>query len=166
MRSHGLLFVLLLTACGGSGSGGDLDRSTVTALPSGDAVGTSLSKRWKVVIYIRDCSGICKIGGQSQCDVGEKQTIYVDSLQHDGALQLDSDSLLVSRLTGGVWKDGHFDVGGYATQLGGSVQITARARGSFGADEGLTAQALVHGAGSADGQSVDCYAAYDVTASP
>jgi hypothetical protein len=152
--------------CGGGHSG--LDRSVVTSLPDGDATGSAASGNFNLDLYTRSCSGDCtySVGGAttiSVCDVGQRMSATVILTQTDGHLQVDGDSsLIVDRLVGGIYKDGRFSVGGYATQLGGAVQVTARVDGTLAGDS-LTATAQALGVGSVSGDSIDCLAGFDVT---
>lgn len=160
--------VSLLGACSGGDS--SLDKSVVTQLPSGDASGTAASGEYQVQLYTSACSGDCTYSylgfTVSGCDVGDTDDATLTLTQTEGHLQADIDNggLLVTRLEGGLWQDGTFDIGGYATQQGGEVEITARASGTLGVDA-VTGTVQAHASGSVDGDHVRCTATYDLTGS-
>ena len=154
---------LTLVACGSSG---DLSPDAVQGIPAGDALGSAHSGEYSLDLRITECSGACgpfRVSGflVTLCDVGDTDFMYVDVTQSDGALSIDTDDL-PSRFEGGVDADGRFDVGGYATQFGGALQITARSQGSI---EGDTLEATLRSrtVGSFEGQSADCIGVREVT---
>jgi hypothetical protein len=163
-----LLIALLVAGCGG---GDDyLDQGVVTSLPSGDALGSDRSGEYELELYTTSCAGTCVIDygvlTVTFCEVGDIDNETVTVTQQDGHLQVDSGgSLFVTRMTGGIWSDGSFDVGGYSTEEGGQVHITGRAEGSLTSGGDLTGVARAHGWGTVDGQSLNCAASYDVTGS-
>jgi hypothetical protein len=167
------LAALVLLACvplGCSGGDPDLDPDVVTNLPGGDATGAAESGEYQVQLYTRACSGDCLYYYAgipiSACDVGDTDDATLMLTQTDGRLQADIDNggLLVTRLEGGLWLDGTFDIGGYATQLAGEVEITARATGTLGAGS-VTGTVSAHGWGSVDGDGIGCRATYDLSGS-
>jgi len=159
---------LLAAACGGGGDGGYLAKDTVTSLPAGDATGSGFAGVYEVELYTSDCSGRCPtidygLFTWSICDVGDKVDDEVQVSQTDGLLQVDSDgSLMVTRLSGGIYGDGTFDVGGWSTEEGGDVQIFARAEGAL-ADLDITATAKARAVGRAEGVSINCTATYEIS---
>jgi len=161
------LIALMATGCGGDG-GGYLAKKTVTGLPAGDATGSDFSGEYDVELYTSDCSGACPtidygLFTWSICDVGDKDSDYVTVLQTDGRLQVDSDGgLVVTRLSGGINADGSFDVGGWSTEAGGDVTITARAAGTI-SDAGISATAKARAVGKAEGEFINCTATYEIT---
>ena len=140
--------LIFLVACGGND---DLDIDTVTTLPPGDATGTAASGNWNVESLTVGCDGSCstQIDGFlfSACDVGTRLDDNASLTQTDGRLVIDVDnSDYVSRLEGGLDADGSYDVGGFRTQQGGSITITARSTGTLTGDTMTgTARLLVSG---------------------
>lgn len=167
MRQAAIAAALLaLPACGGSD---DLSRGAVTSIPPGNAVGTSLSGKYRVEIYTRSCSGDCPVFNVlgfawSVCRVGQKDTETVTVTQTDGRLQVDGDSsLYVTRMTGGINLDGTYDIGGYGTQAGTAIEITERVWGSISPTGAFAGAAKARGYGSYQGTSVNCFASYDLS---
>lgn len=159
------MFLSTMAACGG---GSDLDRDAVTNIPPGDATGSAASGSYSFDLYISKCSGTCPLitvglSTLSTCDVGFRDTADVTLTQSDGRIQIDSQDLLVTRMTGGLDADGSFDVGGYGTQLSGAIDITTRAHGVLAQDGSVTAQNRTRAQGNVNGTKVDCTATYDVT---
>ncbi|MFO8072076.1 MAG: hypothetical protein R6V85_09400 [Polyangia bacterium] len=146
------------------GGGGDdyLAQETVSGLPEGDASGDWASGSYELEMYTTACDGVCSVEESdwvySICEVGNTETVTVEVEQEDGFLRIDipNDSYFVQRLEGGIFADGSFDVGGYATDLGGDIQSTARAEGSISQDRQLEGTARSHVWGQAYGYSVDC----------
>jgi hypothetical protein len=159
MRIQRALLVVL-AACGGGS--GDLDPDVVTNLPPGDATGTAFAGSYEMSSVTTDCSGDCRtlVEGitYSACDIGTRLEDNITVTQADGKLVIDVDGNdYVSRLEGGVFADGMFEVGGLRTQQGGSVTITARVTGTFAAKLTGAARLRVHG------QGLDCVIESDVT---
>jgi hypothetical protein len=147
---------------------GDLSRQAVTSIPDGNAEGTAHSGSYQVDLYTSSCAGACALRvfdiTFSLCSIGQRAEETIAVSQSDGHLRVDGDSnLYVSRLEGGIDQDGSFEVGGYATQAGGAVEITARVRGSILPAGALVGQALAHGIGSYEGQSIDCHGTYEIS---
>ncbi len=156
-----LVLCLLLGAC--SSSSGDLDPDVVTSLPPGDATGSALTGSYRMESLTTGCSGQCSTRVDdvvySACDIGTREDDTVDVTQTNGVLQIDVDSSdYVSRLAGGVDASGTFDIGGLRTQLGGQVQITARATGTF-AGETMTGEVRLR----VTGHGLDCLIETDLT---
>ena len=153
--------------CSDDGSA-DLAVDVVTNLPDGTGTGTTASGEYDVELYTAACGGGCVVDYQgftiSLCDVGSRDSVTLTVTQTEGHLQVDvpDDSLYVTRLEGGIDEAGGFDVGGYATQQGGTVTITARVRGTL-VDGALAGTALAHGDGNVDGHGIDCIATYELT---
>ena len=162
-----LLCTMVAAALGCGGGDGDLGRDVVTSLPDGTASGTAASGTYDIELYTSACSGRCAantgVFTVTVCDVGQRSTATMTAAQTDGHLQVDAaeGSLMVTRLVGGINADDSFDVGGYGTQNGGTVDVTARARGSMGAT--LTGTVEAHAAGSVGSGNLDCRATYDLT---
>jgi hypothetical protein len=160
-----LLALVCAVGCGDDDGGLDIDE--VTNLPPGDADGDAASGTWTFEAYTSACAGVCSAGGGVLtaifCEVGNRDNASAMVTQDDGALQIDvDDSFFVSRLKGGVDADGAFDVGGYGTENGGALGITARLVGAFEGDaaEGTAELRIV---GEAYDDRIDCRASYDVT---
>lgn len=163
---------LFLIACIDSGddsiAAAQLSVEAATAVPAGDATGSDWTGDYQAEIYTESCSGSCGIAQDtvfpiSFCDVGERDTEYLQVLQADGLLEIELNDP-ISRYEGGVYLDGGMEAGGYATDLGGAVEMTAVLVGGFSAD-GLRADASSHIWGSVDGEVVDCWGQYTVEAS-
>ncbi|MFK7989838.1 MAG: hypothetical protein AB8I08_27715 [Sandaracinaceae bacterium] len=92
----------------------------------------------------------------SVCDVGDTESMQATVTQTDGHLRIVTDEL-PSLLEGGADADGSFDVGGYATQFGGGLEITARSVGSIGPDGTLRAMIDSRSWGQVEDQGADCY---------
>jgi hypothetical protein len=152
-----------LAACGGA----PLERDDVTAIPRGDAVGSEASGDYDLELYIRDCVGRCpviRVGvfSFSLCDIGtiDRDTITVS--QQDGDLVIQTQSLLIERLAGGLYADGSFEVGGWGTQYGGEVEVIMRGDGILAGDR-LSGTALSRGHGRIEDQRFDCTAVYELS---
>ena len=165
-------FALGALGCADDSGGAQLTEAEVTDLPTGDATGAALTGAYQFETVTTDCAGLCEpvsyLGFTlSPCDVGARNDEAVDVTQEDGALQLDvQSSVWASRLSGGVWADGSYDVGGYKTENGGSVRFISQARGTV-TDEGVWDGVLtLRTAGSFEGQAVDCTATVDLTGAP
>jgi hypothetical protein len=156
------LLSLSLAACGGGG--GDLEPSVVTSIPPGDATGSALTGEYAVRRVTRSCSGRCAITVSgflvSACEVGEVSSERLDVVQRDGALEIEA-SETPSLYEGRIDADGSFDIGGYATESGGQVHITARAEGVI-SGAAITGTARSRTWGSYDGESIDCRGAYEL----
>lgn len=153
----------MLAACGGPD---DLSVDAVQSIPDGDGTGAALAGDYAVDVRVVECRGACGpfsvgIFSASLCDVGEVDSAYLTAHHADGHLAIDTDDL-PSRFEGGAYHDGSFDVGGYATQLGGELQITARALGIVDAAGRFEATVRSRSWGSIEGQSVDCVGVREV----
>lgn len=166
-----LIISLLLLGCtdGASDdpSASMLTVDAATSVPAGDASGDAWSGDYQAQIYTDACRGSCAVGLDtllpvSFCDVGEDDTEYLQISQADGLLEISLNDP-ISRYAGGVYQDGAMEAGGYATDLGGAIEMTAVLLGDFTAD-GLTASAASHIWGTVDGEVVDCWGDYTVTA--
>ncbi len=153
---------LLLAACGTGG----LSAEEVQSIPDGTAVGSSLSGRYALDVRVVECRGRCGpftvgIFSSSLCDVGDVDTLDAEVTQADGHLRIETDDL-PSLFEGGAYADDSFEVGGYATQLGGALEITARSVGSF---EGGQLRATIDSRswGTIEGQGADCHGVREVT---
>jgi hypothetical protein len=155
---------LCVAGCGGDS---DLSREVVTNLPPGDAAGTALSGEYNIDITTTDCSGQCPsytvLGFTVHlCRPGNVDSERVTVTQQDGLLDVKGDSSLwVQRLKGGVYQDGHYDIGGYAVQ-GEAVDVTARVRGTLTAGGAFNGTARVKGVGESDGLQINCLGSYDI----
>jgi hypothetical protein len=168
MRNRWLVWSLLVlsVACSHDDSPGGFSQEEVEDIPPGTAQGSLASGQYDVEAYTAACDGIC--GGSTGlytftiCDVGDRDDQRVDVKQDDGRLQIDGDdSLFVSRMIGGIDDDGWFDVGGYGTEAGGSVEATGRLTGQVeGEDVSGVFELWVRG--HWDGEPVDCRARYEV----
>jgi hypothetical protein len=159
-----MALICFLAGCGGD----SLSADVVTHLPDGDGIGTAMSGSYSVELYTSGCSGHCTVSSQSLCDIGQRRAGTLVVTQEGGHLRVEpqESDLVLSRLDGGIWKDGHFDVGGLATQLGGAVVITARAGGSFDGVRHLDGQAHAQAKGSVDGENIDCTATFELSGAP
>jgi hypothetical protein len=157
----------LAVGCGSSSS--DLSRGSVTSIPAGDATGTTASGSYHLDVLTQACAGDCSytVGGSrsSVCDVGVRQSATITVTQADGRLQVDAEdqTLYVSRLIGGVYRDGRFEVGGYATQGAGAVEILERVTGTVSAQGQLTATAEVAGHGAVGSDSISCTGTFAIS---
>ena len=154
----------MLTGCNDRHGGDPIEDAM--SVPPGDAVGSDRSGEYAVEIYTARCDGSCgaKEGGWiiSFCDVGERDSESFTATQQDGELRIDGDDgNYVSRYTGGIDADGSFEVGGYATSLGGAIEATAFVAGTFDGTSSFEAVADIHIWGSYDDESVDCFATYE-----
>jgi hypothetical protein len=154
-----IVVFLVLAGCGGSS---DLDADVVTHLPPGDATGSAFAGRYEMTSVTTDCTGDCRTSAgdavYSACDIGTRFEDTMMVTQTDGKLVIDVDGNdYVSRLEGGVFADAMFEVGGLRTQQGGTVAITSRVTGAFGAKLTGTARLRVRG------QGLDCVIETDVT---
>jgi hypothetical protein len=163
-----LALTTIAPSCGGADA---LSPSAVQNVPPGNATGSALSGSWDIRRVTTSCSGVCAatVSGfrVSVCDVGTTDDGSATLTQTDGRLDLDvSDT--PSTYRGGVDADGSFELGGYATQDGGSLVITARVDGTFRQPTALTGATLTATAssrtrGTYSGQTLNCTGAYDVT---
>lgn len=159
-----LAAAVVCAACDdGGGSGPSPDEST--SVPSGDATGTAATGSWEADTLVLDCQGACPIVfGAATCDVGDGGREEFELTQTDGSLKIDADDRgFPSRLTGGLYTDGTFEVGGYSTELSGAVEIVAMAAGRIDGDH-LEAIVQSWGTGEADGRSIDCHAEIEIIA--
>jgi len=161
------LALLALWLCvAGCGGDGDLSKDVVINLPPGDATGAALSGEYQVTIATTDCSGQCPsytVWGFTVhiCRPGAVDNERITVNQDNGVLEVIGDSSLwVQHMKGGIYQDGHYDVGGYAVQ-GEAVDVTARVRGTISPDGTLTGTALAKGVGESDGLKINCVGSYD-----
>lgn len=159
-----IMGALFAAACGAPG---DLSPDAVQNIPDGDATGSALSGTYDIEIRVTECSGSCGpfsvgIFSASVCDVGDTESGRVEVTQADGRLVIDTDEL-PSRFEGGAYADGSFDVGGYATQFGGELQITARSLGQIHADGTLESTIRSRSWGEVEGNDADCVGVREVT---
>jgi hypothetical protein len=163
----GLGLALGLGGCGGAPRG--LTPEEVTSLPPGNASGSDVSGDYELEAFFADCDGRCPLVGPfevSTCDVGTVGDVDAEITQEDGRLTVDvNSSLLDFRAEGGINADGTFDVGGYATQLGGAVEVIARFSGTVGADGQLVAEGQVLARGEVDGETIDCVGTFELDGS-
>ncbi len=158
------LTIIGAMACGGGG----LSESEVRDLPAGNASGVALSGDYELDAITVDCSGSCTpvdVFGLviSPCDVGDRNEESATVTQSDGVLRVDvEDSLWASRLEGGIWDDGSFDIGGVKTELGGAARFISRATGFLTSDGRWTGELEIRTVGSFEGQSRDCTATVEV----
>jgi hypothetical protein len=143
-----------------------LQRDDVTNLPPGTAVGSAASGRYEVESYTSECAGRCRAGegwlSFVVCDVGNRDQEVVEVVQEEGRLQVDGgEHLFISRMRGGVDADGRFEVGGYGTEAGGSIEATGRLEGQL---EGARVDAIfdVWVRGTYGDDVLDCKAQYEV----
>ena len=160
-------WIALLCVLAGCGSD-SLSPDVVTHLPDGDGTGNAMSGTYSVQLYTSGCAGQCTVSSTSLCDIGQRRDGTLVVTQQGGHLRVEPQEtdLVLSRLDGGIWKDGHFDVGGLATQLGGAVVITARADGTIDAARHLAGQAHAQAKGTVDGENVDCTATFELSGAP
>ncbi|MGE0784808.1 MAG: hypothetical protein AB7S26_03895 [Sandaracinaceae bacterium] len=145
-----------LTGCGSN----SLTPDAVRSIPDGDGQGAALTGHYDVETRVIECHGSCGpftvgIFSSTICDVGDTDTISVDATQSDGHLRIETDDL-PSLFEGGAFTDGSFEVGGYATQLGGDLEIAARSLGSIDAQGHLSATLEARSWGNIEGQHADC----------
>jgi hypothetical protein len=160
------LALLFPLACGDDDPAGGLQPEDVGSIPAGNAVGTDASGTYDIEAYTFACGGVCRAGegwlSFTVCDVGDRDDEHLDVVQEDGHLQVDGDDgLFVSRLEGGLHGDGSFDVGGYGTEAGGSVEATGRMTGDLDGDD-VSGVFELWVRGNVDGDPLDCRASYDV----
>ena len=155
---------LAVSACGGPS---DLAPDAVRSIPDGDGTGSALGGDYAVELRTVDFSGSCGpfvvgIFTASVCDVGDVVTEHITVEQREGHLVIDTSDL-PSRFEGGAYDDASFDVGGYATEFGGAIEITARSLGRI--DESGRIEATVRSRtwGDFEGQSADCYGVREVS---
>lgn len=159
----GAVALALLFGCGDGGSDA-LDKTVVTALPDGDAMGSFFAGSYDLTITTKSCVGSCPTvtgaaGAAPLCQSGASETRTVSFKQRDGHLTVDfGPPYLVGTLEGGVSRNGPFDVGAYATANSGAVELTARATGWFDFKSNVAGTLIVRGTGAVDGVSVGCTA--------
>lgn len=164
MRAWVTMASLIVVACGDGG----LSESDVLDLPPGNATGSALSGTYDLEAITVSCSGSCApvtVFGLiiSPCDVGARNDEVATVTQTDGSLQVDvEDSLWASRLSGGVYDDGSFDIGGVKTELGGAARFISHATGSISGSGTWTGELEIRTVGSFEGQSRDCTAQVEV----
>ena len=164
-RNLPLSIAVFVVACGGAPSGLSVDE--VLSIPDGTRTGSDLSGGYDIEIRVVDCQGACgpfAVGPftASVCDVGEIDSDYADALHEGGHLLFDT-GLVPSRYEGGVYADGSFDVGAFATQFGGELEITARGTGTIDGAGNIRAVVESWTRGTVEGQSANCIGTREVT---
>ena len=166
--------LFLLAACTSSpsddGSSSALSVEAVTTVGEGDAQGAQWQGQYQTEIYTAACEGACGpvqdgFATVSFCDVGESDTEYLQVEQRDGLLEVEVNDP-ISFYRGGVYRDDSLIIGGYATEYGGSVEMTALVEGRF-EEDGLLATARSYIRGTvelSDGGTVslDCTGSYEL----
>jgi len=169
------MLFLLVFACASSGSDsgdtvgahGHLTQQEVTEVPPGDAQGEAWTSSYDAEVRTLTCTGTCGTGASSMlpasfCDVGDLDYEVFYFAQDDGLLEMEvSDP--ISYYRGGVDADGTLVMGGYATDLGGAVELLALVEGRF-TGELLEGSATASILGTVDGQPIDCVGTYSVEA--
>jgi len=163
-QRHLIALAFLLGACGGPG---DLSPDAVRSIPDGDGSGAALTGEYSVEIRTIECRGSCGpfavgIFSASVCDVGDVDTERVSVVHEGGHLRIDTSDL-PSRFEGAAFQDHSFDVGGYATQFGGALEITARALGTIDERGELDATIRSWTGGEVEGENADCIGVREVT---
>lgn len=152
---------LAAAACGGD----ELTRADVEDLPPGDATGDAASGTYELALYTTSCHGTCRLRVGSfvvtVCDVGDLDESTITVTQRDGELVMDTPDLRVNRLRGGIGADGAYEVGGWATQGGGAVEVLVHAAGRVEGDR-VAGVARSHSRGAVDGHEVDCASTYEI----
>jgi hypothetical protein len=156
MTTSRFALFFLLAACGGDGLA--LDRDEVTSIPDGTGTGTAATGLWVGTLTTTSCSGTCFVRGFSLCDVGELDEYELDIVQTDGRLVIESD-LDTPSMAGGIDADGAFRVGGYATELGGMVELLSETTGQLTGDT-FTGTVIASSDGSFDGEAFTCNVEY------
>ncbi len=148
-----------------------LGREAVTSIPEGDAVGDAFSGDYQTRATVVSCAGECgpfEAGETTYmvCERDAESVEWVSATQQDGALsvRLDDDGHIGINLDGyvpivlegGIHADGQWEVGGYDTKFGDSLESTARARGSAQPDEPLEGTLEVHSFGVVGDVEIDC----------
>jgi hypothetical protein len=154
------LALLVLVGLVGCDDGLALDRDDVTSIPPGTGAGTAASGRWLGRLTTTACHGSCLVSGRvSICDVGDIDEYDFVLTQMDGHLVIEAEGLRTPSMVGGIDLDGSFRVGGYATQLGGSVITLSE---TLGVVEGqtFTGTARASTEGSYDDEDFACDAEY------
>jgi hypothetical protein len=166
----GYSFILVSTlsalpACDGNGDG-SLSPEAVSAIPPGTGRGSSLSGEYRVTRVTTSCEGRCAatVSGflATVCDVGEIVSGEATFTQTDGTLEAFAPDEIPALYRGGVALDGTYDLGGYATQNGATIEITVRSEGTL-TTSSLTGTARSHTWGEIDDATLDCVGRYDVS---
>lgn len=149
-----------------------LGRDVVTSIPLGDAVGDAFTGDYQARATTVSCAGECgpvMIGGTtySVCERDAETVEWVTVDQQDGVLRVDLDDdghiginlngYVPVRLHGGIDADGSWDVGGFGTKFGRSLESTARARGVIRPNEPFEGTVEVKTIGAVEGTEVDCH---------
>lgn len=154
-----LRFALLFLLAGCSG-GRALDRDEVTSIPAGTGTGSAASGNWVGTLATTACTGSCLIAGVvSLCDVGDLDDYELELVQTDGHLTIEAEGLATPSMVGGIDADGTFRVGGYATQLGGTIESLSETTGQVTGDT-FTGTVIASSEGSYDGEGFACDAEY------
>ena len=161
-------FVFIFAGCGGGGSSsGNLSISEVTNIPDGDGTGLAFTDSYNVDIRTISCSGSCPaiqsgIFTITLCDVGDRDQEIMQVTQRDGHLEVDGDGLYINHMEGGIFQDGSFEVGGYATEYSGGVDITGRVEGSITSEHQISATAILYARGSVEDTNISCKGTYEI----
>lgn len=154
-----------------------LDREVATSIPDGDASGNTFSGNYQMRSTVVSCVGACgpiEIGGttyavcERDLEFVEWVSVYQDGgslrvdLDDDGHIGINLNGYVPVRLLGGIDADGGWDIGGYGTKFGGTLESVARARGTV--DETLAGTLEVQSFGIVEGAEVDCHAVHDIEA--
>ncbi len=149
-----------------------LDRDVVESIPEGDAVGDGFSGSYATLATAVSCVGECgpiETNGVSSvvcspyAESMEWITAYQDGgslrvdLDDDGHIGINLDGYVPVRLLGGIDADGSWDIGGYGTKFGGTLESTARVRGTWREGEPLEATIELHIFGVVGETQTDCY---------
>jgi hypothetical protein len=157
--------VVALVGCG-SGDGGALSREEVEGLPPGDAIGEAGNGEFEIQLVTTACRARCPeidAGGFtiSTCDLNEVDDATLTITQRDGELVIDASGLIVDRLEGGIFADGSFVVGAFATQQSGEVTIAIRSEGTLSGDI-IEGTAEGHASGKVAGTIINCSTSYEL----
>ncbi len=149
-----------------------LDRDVVENIPEGDAAGDGLSGSYQTRASVVSCAGACgpiDNGGTTYvvCERDAESIEWITVYQEEGALRVDLDDdghiginldgYVPVRLHGGVDADGSWDVGGYDTKFDGSLEATARARGTVEPGAPFEGTVEVHVVGVVADTKTDCH---------
>jgi len=164
------LVTLLATSCGNDAVPGDLlDPESVTSIPPGDAVGTAHAGTYETQLDVKACSGVCPdlvIGAEtySICAEGQQYLELLNVSQEDGYLEVHLDlGFIETNMSGGVYRNRNFEVGGFTASSYGDVDVTAFTKGVFLPGERLNGQVKVLGIGEFGGAEIDCKILLDLS---
>lgn len=150
------LVTSLLVAC----SGDPLSREEVTSIPAGTGTGTAASGTWEGTLTTTSCTGSCLVKGYiSLCDVGDIDDYSFELVQTDGVLTIEADGLVTPSMRGGIDANGAFRVGGYATKLGGNVELLSETVGQVDGDS-FSGSAIATARGHYEDEEIECDAEF------